>query len=369
MRKKKMWKKITMTLCIITIFVTAVCLNGCMSQEKAVPEENVDYEIALVTDDGLIMDGGHSEVAWNTIIEFGATNGISHKYYKAAEPSEGAFVETIKTAIGKGAKIVIIDNSTMQDVAYEMQEKYPEIKFVLTDADPYDPKTGDIRLDSNTVALAFDSGQAGFLAGYAAVTDGYTQLGFIGESDEDEIRDFGYGYIKGANRAAREMGTDVSMEYIYCKDSQDRDTVYKTAVDMYDNGVEVIFSAGNNIDEPVIDAAEVRDKEVIGSIADQSQKSDKVITSAIYNVGNALEEVLGKYSDGEFPGGEVLIYNAYNNGIGLELKNNRLNNMTQSQYDAVYDALASGDIRVGTDGIESVSEISAPNVVVNFLGM
>ena len=364
MRKKKYCRKIPFTLAIVTAFAVAVFLGGCGNQEKAVPEENVDYEIALVTDDGLIMDGGHSEVAWNTITEFGATNGISHKYYKAAEPSESAFIETIKTAIGKGAKIVIIDNSTMQDVAYKMQEEYPEIKFVLTDADPYEPETGDIRLDTNTVALAFDSGQAGFLAGYAAVTDGYTQLGFIGESSEDEIRDFGYGYIKGANRAAREMGVEVYMDYVYCKDSQDRDAVYETAEDMYDNGAEVIFSAGNNIDEPVIDAAEVKDKEVIGSIADQIQKSDKVITSAIYHVDNALKEVLGKYSDGEFPGGEVLVYNAHNDGIGLELKNNRLNSMTQGQYDAVYDELASGDIKVNTDDIESIKEINAPNVVI-----
>ena len=51
MRKKKYCRKIPFTLAIVTAFAVAVFLGGCGNQEKAVPEENVDYEIALVTDD------------------------------------------------------------------------------------------------------------------------------------------------------------------------------------------------------------------------------------------------------------------------------------------------------------------------------
>ncbi len=346
------------------VLAFAVLLGGCAEEEEALPEENVKYEIALVTDDSLIMDGGHSETAWNAITEFGGTHGISHKYYKAAEQTDAAFIDAIKTAINKGAKVVMVDNNKMANAVYEMQEIYPEIKFALIDADPYDPDNGDILILQNTAAVSFDSGQAGYLAGYAAVIDGSTELGFIGESKAEDIKAFGYGYVMGAERAAGEIGVPVTLEYKYCENPADRDAVYKTASAMYQDGAQVIFAAGRNIQEPVIEAAEAEDGKVIGSCTDQSGKSDKVITSAVYNIKDAIKEILDGYADDKFPGGTVIEYNAHNNGIGLELKHNHLKNLTQNQYDDVYKALANGDIKINLDIIDSVSDIITVNLTL-----
>ena len=360
-----MKRTIAMIMSVMVAFAFSFVMTGCgNNEEKELPEENVDYEIALVTDDGLIMDGGHSEVAWNTITEFGSTNGISHKYYKATEQTKSAFIESIKLAISKGAKIVVVDNGAMQEAVYKMQDEYPEIKFVMINADPYDSETGDIRLANNTAVISFDSGQAGYLAGYAAVIEGYTYLGFVGQSESDEIKGFGNGFVKGANRAARELGTTVNLKYVYAEDGADQDAVYKTASDMYAAGAEVIFAAGSDVQEPVIEAAEAKDGKVIGSGTDQSKKSDTVITSAIYNINMALKEVLKNYKDKEFPEGEVLTYNAKNGGIGLELKNNQLNILTQKQYDTVFDELSNGEIKIETDKIESVHDLRTTNVVI-----
>ena len=145
----------------VIAFAMAAVLGGCTSEEEALPEENVKYEIALVTDDSLVMDGGHSETAWNAITEFGGTHGISHKYYKATEQTDAAFEDAIKNAINKGAKIVIVDNRKMAKAVFEMQEVYPEIDFIIMDQDPYDPDNGNILIAKNTASIAFDSGQAG----------------------------------------------------------------------------------------------------------------------------------------------------------------------------------------------------------------
>ena len=131
---------------------------------------------------------------------------------------------------------------------------------------------------------------------------------------------------------------------------------------MYDEGAQVIFAAGSGIQEAVIEAAEARDAKVIGSCTDQSGKSDRVITSAIYEIRGALKEILGDYASGKFPGGEVIEYNAHNDGIGLALRNNKLKNLTQSQYDAVYESLASGEIKINAESIESVKDIITVNL-------
>ena len=364
MRNNWIRKATVSIVCGVAAFALAAILGGCASEEEALPEENVKYEIALVTDDSLVMDGGHSETAWNAITEFGGTHGISHKYYKATEQTDAAFVDAIKIAINKGAKVVIIDNSKMANAVFEMQEVYPEIDFVLMDNDPYDPDNGNILIQKNTAAVAFDSGQAGYLAGYAAVIDGSSKLGFIGENKSDEIKAFGYGYVMGAERAAGEAGVEATMDYRYCKDASDADAVYKTAKSMYEDGAEVVFAAGSSIQEPVIEAAEAADGKVIGSCTDQSKKSDKVITSAVYGIRDAIKGILDSYEDEKFPGGEIVMFNANNNGIGLELKNNRLQNLTQKQYDEVYKALGSGEIRIDAENIDSVGDIITVNLAV-----
>ena len=61
-------KKI-MALTVAAIMMLS--LAACGSPEEVQPEEQVDYEIAMVTEAGLIMNGGYSEVAWNTISSFG----------------------------------------------------------------------------------------------------------------------------------------------------------------------------------------------------------------------------------------------------------------------------------------------------------
>ena len=348
----------------VVAFAFAAVLGGCANEEEALPEENVKYEIALVTDDSLVMDGGHSETAWNAITEFGGTHGISHKYYKAAEQTDAAFEEAIRDAINKGAKIVIVDNNSIANAVYEMQEVYPEIKFVMLDAYPYDPDNGDILITQNTVAADFDSAQAGYLAGYAAVIDGSTELGFIGQSGAEDIKAFGYGYVMGAERAAGEVGAEVTMDYKYCENASDRDAVYKQAAGMYDNGAQVIFAAGSRIQQTVIEAAEAKDGKVIGSETDQSVKSDKVITSAIYNIRGALKEILGDYTEDSFRGGEVIEYNAHNEGINLELKNNKLSNLTVDQYKEIYDNLASGEIKFNFENIASVQDIITVNLTL-----
>ncbi len=53
------------------------------------------------------------------------------------------------------------------------------------------------------------------LAGYAAVKAGHTKLGFMGGIALPAVINYGYGYIQGANDAAKELGVTVDMMYTY----------------------------------------------------------------------------------------------------------------------------------------------------------
>ena len=63
-----------------------------------------------------------------------------------------------------------------------------------------------VDLGKNVYICSFEEEQAGYLAGYAAVKDGYTSLGFLGGIAVPAVIRFGYGYVQGINAAAAEDG-------------------------------------------------------------------------------------------------------------------------------------------------------------------
>lgn len=351
-------------IAIILSLVLILAIAGCGGPVEEQPEEQIDYEIAMVTDAGLIMDGGYSEVAWKAITEFGSSMGVSHKYYKAAEASEKAYKETIDNAISKGAKVIIADGYSFEDVVYKAQNQYKDVKFILIDAEPMDTESGKIKIEDNTTTILFASEQAGYLAGYAAVKNGVSDLGFIGAAKQPDIIDYGYGFLQGADAAAQEEGIEANVKYYYCTKADDRDAVLAKASEWYNNNTEVIFACGVSVEQPVIEAAELTDKAVIAYETDKSEMSDTVITSAVKDIAAALEETLKLYKKDEFPGADAIEYNAENEGIALEIENSRLENFSKRDYSKILESLESGETVVKRYDSGDIDSLGLMNIRV-----
>lgn len=336
-------KKITaLLLAIVMVF----CVTACSDSPKEQPEEQVNYEIAMVTDSEMIMDGGYSEVAWNTISEFGAANGISHKYYKAAEASENAYSDVIGDAVEKGAKLIVADGHSFDDVVYEAQKEYKDVKFILIDGKPTGGKNHKIKIARNTATVIFASEQAGYLAGYAAVKEGYRELGFMGNERDYMIEDYCLGFVQGADSAAQEYGVSVDVKCYFKNENHDADSIVNKAKNWYKNGTEVIFACGTDIEQPVVQAAEMQDGKVIGYETDKSGMSDTVITSAVKDITGALENVLNQYLADKFPGGEEIKYDVTNDGVGIEMDNARFDSFGPGDYRSEKTAIVEGNITV-----------------------
>ena len=94
------------------------------------------------------------------------------------------------------------------------------------------------------------------------------------------VVNFGYGYLAGADYAAKELDITVNARYTYLGDFIDPKFVTQ-AVSWYNDGTEVIFSSAGGAGNSVMAAAEETDKFVIGVDVDQHDESDTVITSAM----------------------------------------------------------------------------------------
>ncbi len=75
--------------------------------------------------------------------------------------------------------------------------------------------------------MLYQEEQAGFLAGYAAVMDGYTKLGFLGGIDVPAVMRYGYGYVQGCDYAVQELNGCAPATISISNDTNNHPTVSK----------------------------------------------------------------------------------------------------------------------------------------------
>ena len=344
--------------------------------EDDTPPQSEGYELALITDLGTIDDKSFNQGSWEGLMLYADANNISRKYYKPADQGDDAYLNAIDLAVQGGAKVIVTPGFLFEVPVYKAQDMYPNVKFILLDGSPNDGdwsngapngKVGD-----NTVAIFYAEEQSGFLAGYAAVIDGYRKLGFMGGMAVPAVIRFGHGYVQGAEVAAQELGLpdkSISITYYYTGTFAPAPEIQTMAAAWYNDGVEVIFSCGGGICFSIFPAAENSGNVVIGVDGDQSGESPSVITSAMKLLTKSVNDKIADFYNNEFPGGQTVIYSAENMGVGLPaIATSKFKTFTQAQYDEVYKKLQNGSIVVDNNIDITPDQLPAKAVVVNYLG-
>lgn len=312
-------------------------------------EEVSGYEIAMITDIGDIDDKSFNQGTWEGIEAYAKANDITKKYYKPTEKTTAAYVAAIDLAVQAGAKVVVTPGFLFEPAIFEAQDLYPDISFILLDGTPHTEDYSEFRIEGNVHSIFYAEQQSGFLAGYAAVKDGYTKLGFMGGMAVPAVVRFGYGFVQGAEYAAKEMGVDsVELKYYYTGNFDATPENQTMAASWYGDGTEVIFAAGGKVGNSVMAAAEAAGAKVIGVDVDQSAESETVITSAKKELGITVQAALAGFYGDTFKGGVSEVLDITVDAVGLPMDNSRFTTFTQGDYDAIYAALVAD-----TDGVAS----------------
>lgn len=336
-------------LVLLSILLVTVGLTACSSTPAVEEtEEPTGYEIALVTDIGTIDDKSFNQGAWEGVVQYADENGLTYQYYKPAEATTVAYVAAITEAVDAGAKVVVTPGYMFAPAVYEAQTMYPDVSFILLDADPHTEDYATFAIENNVYAVYYAEEQSGFLAGYAAVKDGYTSLGFMGGMAVPAVVRFGYGFLQGADLAATELGVQVTVNYKYLN-SFAQDTAWATeAKSWYSEGTEVIFAAAGGAGLSVMAGAEEVDGKVIGVDVDQSNLSATVLTSATKGLTSSVYDALTDFYAGSFKGGQIVTLDAAVGGVGLPADFSRFTTFTVADYDAVFAKLVDGSIVVNS---------------------
>lgn len=371
---KKTSKFLALLLSCSMTLALAACGGGGTStpapSESAAAESAAagDATIAMITDKGDINDKSFNQGTWEGIEAYCEANGKECKYYKPVEATTDAYTAMIEQAINDGHKIIVTPGYLFEEPIYNVQDKYPDVSFILIDGNPHNADSSDYKTAGNTVGILFSEEQVGYLAGYAAVKDGYTKLGFLGGQPVPAVVRYGYGFVQGADAAAAELGTKADMMYYYTDGFDATPEAKALAAGWYQAGTQVIFGCGGSVGNSAMAAAEQNNGKVIGVDVDQSAESNTVISSAMKGLAEAVSQMLDDYYAGKFPGGQNLTLGAAEEAVKLPMDTSKWAAFTQADYDALYAKLADGSIALKKDtDAEAPMDLGCANVNVQFI--
>ncbi len=322
------------------------------------------YEIAFVTDVGSLKDQSFNQGTWEGIKRYASENSKTYKYYQPAngdKATDDDRFNAMKAAADAGAKIVVCAGFLQETALTKAAQEFTDVKFVFIDGYTlYSEKDAEGKGIAgkeikNVAPISFQEEQSGYLAGYAAVKDGYSKLGFTGGGggENPACCRFGYGFVQGANDAAKELNKTVEMKYSWSfgasfSPSPDLQTMLSG---WYSNGTEVIFCCGGNMCQSAFEAAGANDGKVIGVDVDQSSQNDTVITSATKGLRESVMFALDKFYNGQFDtlGGVSTVLGANNDAVGLPTATWSFKNYTVDDYNKLLASIKDGSVKVDSD--------------------
>lgn len=324
--------------------------------------------IALVTG-ASGTESGADAMLWQGVQTFASAYGYTATT-QTAEGDSSADVETaLRTAAESGAKLVICRGDAAATALYRIQESYPDVHYLLFDDEPHNDDYSAYKTANLVHCVLFQEEQAGYLAGYAAVIDGYTSLGFVGAREIPGIVRYGTGFLQGAEAAAEQQGETVNLKFWFADTYDENDAVTQRMADWYNGGVSLIFVSGGTLYKSAAQAAEQTGGKVIAGDTNVTALSDSILASAVKCYNAAVQRQLYEF----FTAGSWSTQNAgqtehvgiTNAEVALESGTSwRLDSFTLDDYRSLYE-----DLRTSVKRVDAYADMETlpdtPNVTVS----
>ena len=379
-------KKILALLLVLAMALSLVACGGSGDSAAApqpaanpaddIPDEMTSadgkYQVAFIADVGQLKDKSFNQGTYDGVKLYAANNNKTYKYYQPAngdQATDNDRSDAFVLACQNGAEIVVAAGFIQEAALKTAAEAFPDVKFVFIDGYPLSDSNGNVM--SNVAGVAFREEQCGYLAGYGAVIEGYTKLGFMGGGGgtNPAVQRYGYGFAQGAAAAAAEKGIQIEMNYSWAYGSTFTASpeLQAMATGWYSNGTEVIFCCGGTMFQSVAAAASAEDGAVVGVDVDQSFDSPTVITSAVKGLADAAEWAVAKYYEGKWDeiGGVGTSLGAAENAVGLPTASWSMTKWSLEDYTALFNKIAADEVAISTEQV-MIPE-STSNMTLNYI--
>lgn len=334
------------------------------------------YVIAMVTDVGQLKDKSFNQGTWDGVKLYADANGKTYKYYQPANGNKATDDDrfaAFEAAINGGAEIIVTPGFLQEKALTKAAEKYPDTKFVFIDGYVLKDSAGNEL--KNIAAVSYHEEQCGYMAGYAAVVEGYTELGFSGGGGgtNPAVDRYGYGFVQGIQDAAKanNVKAKVNFSFLYGDQYSASPELQTMLNGWYTNGIQCVFACGGSMCNSAFAAAGGNNGVTIGVDCDQSADSETVITSAMKGLAASAQKILGAYFDNKWDevGGVLSNLGVDDNAVGLPFATSRFEKFTEKDYNSIVDSMKTGGTLTVKSDYEDflAGNEKFDNVTVNFV--
>jgi basic membrane protein A len=343
-----MSKKIISIILVLTT-VLALGLVGCQSEDTSDDAyESIDFSVGLVTDVGGIDDKSFNQGTWEGIQMFAEDTGAEIKALQSETDSD--YIPNLSTFSDDKYDLIVAPGYLFAESIETVAGNYPDQNYLIIDM---------VVVADNVASAVFSAEEGSFLAGVAAALKaqeaGKDTVGFLGGMEGEII----YAFEAGFEAGVLAIDPDMTILVEYAGSYTDTQIAQTKAAKMYDEGAYAIYQAAGNAGNGVIKEAINRrisgeDVWAIGVDKDQydsgmyDDEHSAILTSMMKRVDLAAYDVANSTLNGEFPGGEILVYNLANGGVSLPDENPNLSDEILAQVDEYKEKVLSGEIVVPT---------------------
>ncbi len=333
---------------------------------EAAPTDAADKKIAMITDSGDITDMSFNQTTYEASKAFAEAKGVDYQYYKPTEDSDEARVAAFNNAVADGYNVIVVPGYLFASMIATVADANPDVTIIALDCSQGDfESAGLTTLPANVCSFTYQEELAGYMAGYAVVKEGYKKLGFLGGMAVPAVIRYGYGFVQGANDAAKADGveSEVEVNYVYGGIFYGDESITAVMDTWYQGGTEIVFACGGGIFNSAGEAAKKVGGKVVGVDVDQSGTIDGLygdgvcVTSAMKGLAATVNSTLtdlfdGKWADhsgkienlGLVSGDDVTL-----NYVQLPTETWSMTNFTVDDYKALVASMYAGDVTVSSD--------------------
>ena len=320
--------------------ITALAFSGCGQGSE-------NGKIAMITDGGSVDEAGVNQAVWQGVQQYAAEAGKTAEVYQPEQTELSALERTIDEAVTDGAAVIVCAGEDFENAVYDMQRMERNVRFVFLDGVP--ESDGDRKIRGNTSCIMPEHVQAGFLAGYASVKEGYTSLGFLGGEKNEENIQYGSGYLQGANQAAADMGLaagQVTVRYRFLGSNSVSPALLQEIKGWYQQGCQVIYACGSAPEMLAGESAEATGGKVINTRVNEEVQSSGLLSSAGTDFCQTAYQALKMEGENALPGGKETSLGTAEGCAVLRMENAGFSTFAQTDYDSLIQKISGGEIRI-----------------------
>ena len=386
-----MKKLVALLLALVMVF--ALC--ACGGDKDNGGKDSATYKVAMITDYGDITDQSFNQTTYEACKAFCTENNIEFTYYKPAGDSTPDRIAMVEKAVDEGYNVIVMPGYAFAGTITGTQDKYPDVKFIALDVSEFDINSSFYKTDdkgnateelldannkphvaSNVYSAVYQEELCGYMAGYAAVKLGYTELGFLGGMAVPAVVRYGYGYVQGVDAAAKELDITVDLKYAYGNQFSGDADITAAMDTWYQGGTEIVFACGGGIYTSAAEAAAKVGGKVIGvdvdqkGIIDGSYGEGMTVTSAMKGLAPTVKHLLSEVLAGNFAnyGGKIdtlglVSANPEENYVQIPTASTQFEDgkFTADDYAALVAAMFDGTVTVSND-ITAMPAVTNVNV-------